>query len=40
MSRPVLVDVGQPTAGQTTVGTAVAAALGVPFRDTDADVEA
>ena len=40
MSRPVLVVVGPPAAGKTTVGTAVAAALGVPFRDTDADVEA
>jgi len=36
----VLVVVGPPAAGKTTVGTAVAAALGVPFRDTDADVEA
>jgi shikimate kinase len=32
--------VGPPTSGKTTVGTAVAAALGLPFRDTDADVEA
>jgi shikimate kinase len=40
VTRPVLVVVGPPTAGKTTVGTAVAAALGVPFRDTDADVEA
>jgi len=36
----VLVVVGPPAAGKTTVGTAVAAALDVPFRDTDADVEA
>jgi shikimate kinase len=36
---PVLVLVGPPASGKTTVGTAVAAALGVPFRDTDADVE-
>ena len=36
----MLVVVGPPAAGKTTVGTAVAAALGVPFRDTDADVEA
>ena len=40
MSGPVLVLVGPPASGKTTVGTAVAAALGVPFRDTDADVEA
>ncbi len=38
--RPVLVLVGPPASGKTTVGTAVADALGVPFRDTDADVEA
>jgi shikimate kinase len=37
---PVLVLVGPPTSGKTTVGRAVAAALGLPFRDTDADVEA
>ena len=36
----MLVVVGPPAAGKTTVGTAVAAALGVGFRDTDADVEA
>jgi shikimate kinase len=40
VSGPVLVVVGPPAAGKTTVGTAVAAALGLPFRDTDADVEA
>jgi shikimate kinase len=40
MSRPVLVLVGPPASGKTTVGTAVAELLGVPFRDTDADVEA
>jgi shikimate kinase len=40
VSGPALVVVGPPTAGKTTVGTAVAAALGLPFRDTDADVEA
>ncbi|MGY1814182.1 shikimate kinase [Blastococcus sp. SYSU D00820] len=39
-TRPVLVLVGPPASGKTTVGTAVAAALGVGFRDTDADVEA
>jgi shikimate kinase len=35
---PVVVLVGPPGAGKTTVGTAVAEALGVGFRDTDADV--
>ena len=40
MTRPFLVLVGPPTAGKTTVGTAVAAALDLPFRDTDADIEA
>jgi len=40
VTGPVLVVVGPPAAGKTTVGAAVAAALGVPFRDTDADVEA
>ena len=39
MSRPVLVLVGPPASGKTTVGTAIADILGVPFRDTDADVE-
>ena len=43
--RPVLVGpravlVGAPGSGKTTVGAAVAERLGVPFRDTDADVEA
>jgi shikimate kinase len=37
---PRLVLVGPPASGKTTVGTAVAAALALPFRDTDADVEA
>ena len=37
---PVLVLVGPPASGKTTVGTAVADALGVGFRDTDRDVEA
>jgi shikimate kinase len=36
---PLLVIVGPPASGKTTVGTAVATALGVAFRDTDADVE-
>lgn len=40
MSTPVLVLVGPPASGKTTVGTAVARALGIAFRDTDADVEA
>jgi shikimate kinase len=38
--NPLLVIVGPPASGKTTVGTAVAEALGIPFRDTDADVEA
>jgi shikimate kinase len=40
VTRPALVVVGPPASGKTTVGTSVAAALGLPFRDTDADVEA
>jgi shikimate kinase len=40
VTAPVLVLVGPPASGKTTVGTAVAGALGVGFRDTDADVEA
>lgn len=36
---PLLVLVGPPASGKTTVGTAVAAALEVGFRDTDRDVE-
>ncbi|MBA2416005.1 MAG: shikimate kinase [Geodermatophilaceae bacterium] len=39
MTRPVLVLVGAPGAGKTTVGAAVAARLGFPFRDTDRDIE-
>ena len=39
MTRPSVVLVGAPGAGKTTVGRAVAARLGVDFRDTDADVE-
>jgi shikimate kinase len=37
---PVCVLVGAPGSGKSTVGELVAAALGVPFRDTDADVVA
>jgi shikimate kinase len=40
VSGPLAVLVGAPGAGKTTVGRAVAASLGVAFRDTDADVEA
>ena len=39
MTGPVLVLVGPPASGKTTVGTGVAELLGVPFRDTDADIE-
>ncbi len=39
MIRPVAVVVGPPGAGKTTIGTALAQALGRPFRDTDADIE-
>ncbi len=37
--RPVVVLVGVPGAGKSTVGRALAERLGVGFRDTDADVE-
>ncbi|MCP2273695.1 shikimate kinase [Actinokineospora diospyrosa] len=37
---PIAVVVGPPGAGKTTIGEGLAAALGVGFRDTDADVEA
>lgn len=40
MSRPACVLVGPPGAGKSTVGQLVADALGVEFRDTDADIEA
>jgi shikimate kinase len=40
VSAPRLVLVGPPASGKTTVGGAVAGALGAAFRDTDADVEA
>lgn len=39
-SGPVVVVVGPPGAGKSTVATALAARLGVSVRDTDADVEA
>ena len=39
MTGPVLVLVGPPASGKTTVGTAVAAARDLPFRDTDRDIE-
>jgi shikimate kinase len=39
MTGPILVLVGAPASGKTTVGTAVAELLGVPFRDTDHDIE-
>ncbi len=38
--KPRAVLVGPPGAGKTTIGGQVAAALGVPFRDTDADIVA
>ena len=37
---PIVVLVGPPGAGKSTVGRLVAARLGVAFRDTDDDVEA
>ena len=39
MSGPVVVLVGPPGAGKSTVGRLVAARLAVPFRDTDEDIE-
>lgn len=38
--KPLVVLVGAPGAGKTTVGRLVAEARGVAFRDTDADIEA
>lgn len=40
MTAPVLVLIGPPGAGKSTVGKAVAQQLGVVFRDTDTDIEA
>lgn len=40
MSGPLVVLVGPPGAGKSTVGRLLADRLGVAFRDTDADVEA
>jgi shikimate kinase len=40
VSAPLLVLVGPPASGKTTVGTAVAETLAVAFRDTDHDIEA
>lgn len=39
LSRPLLVLVGPPASGKTTIGTAVSQAVGAAFRDTDRDVE-
>jgi shikimate kinase len=39
MTAPLVVLVGPPSSGKTTVGTALAAELGAGFRDTDHDVE-
>jgi shikimate kinase len=39
LSAPAVVLVGAPGSGKTTVGGLVAAALGLEFRDTDADIE-
>ncbi|MEO6712789.1 MAG: shikimate kinase [Mycobacteriales bacterium] len=40
MTRPVLVLVGPPGSGKSTVGSRIAELLGVGFRDTDRDIEA
>lgn len=39
MSAPLVVLVGPPGAGKTSVGAALAALTGAPFRDVDADIE-
>ncbi len=39
MSAPRIVLVGPPASGKTTIGAALAAALGAGFRDTDRDIE-
>jgi shikimate kinase len=39
-TRPLVVLVGPPSSGKTTVGTALASVLGTAFRDTDHDIEA
>lgn len=39
-TRPVVVLIGPPGAGKTTIGQALATALGVAFHDTDAAIEA
>jgi shikimate kinase len=39
MSAPLIVLVGPPASGKTTVGTALAEALSAVFRDTDHDIE-
>ncbi|GAA3216807.1 shikimate kinase [Actinocorallia longicatena] len=36
---PVAVVIGPPGSGKTTIGTGLAELLGVPFRDTDLDIE-
>jgi shikimate kinase len=40
MTGPMVVLVGPPASGKTTVGTALAESLGAVFRDTDHDIEA
>ncbi|MQY02344.1 shikimate kinase [Actinomadura macrotermitis] len=40
MTRPLVVLIGPPGSGKSTVGAALAARLGVTLRDTDADTEA
>jgi shikimate kinase len=37
--KPLVVLIGAPGSGKTTIGQLLAAAFAVPFRDTDADVE-